>query len=66
MEGWTSLMMELLTKYAPNKKLERPWASMSLICILPSIQIKDVKKLQQDIENDPIIKDQMAGLGCLF
>ena len=30
------------------------------------IKIKDVKKLQQDIENGPIIKDQMAGLGCLF
>ena len=29
-------------------------------------KIKDVKKLCQDIENDPIIKDQMAGLGCLF
>ena len=27
---------------------------------------KDVKKLQQDIENDPIIKDQMASLGCLL
>ena len=30
------------------------------------LKIKDVKKLQQDIENDPIIKDQMASLGCLF
>ena len=30
------------------------------------LKIKDVKKLHQDIENDPIIKDQMAGLGCLF
>ena len=30
------------------------------------LKIKDVKKLWQDIENDPIIKDQMAGLGCLF
>ena len=29
-------------------------------------QIKDVKRLQQDIENDPIIKDQMANLGCLL
>ena len=29
-------------------------------------KIKDVKKLRQDIEDDPIIKDQMAGLGCLF
>ena len=25
-----------------------------------------VKKLQQDIENDPIIKDQMANLDCLL
>ena len=30
------------------------------------VKISYVKKLHQDIENDPIIKDQMAGLGCLF
>ena len=30
------------------------------------LKIKDVKKLCQDIENDPIIKDQMTDLGCLF
>ena len=30
------------------------------------LKIKDVHKLCQDIENDPIIKDQMAGLGCLL
>ena len=30
------------------------------------LKIKDIKKLLQDIENDQIIKDQMAGLGCLF
>ena len=30
------------------------------------LKIRGVKKLWQDIENDPIIKDQMAGLGCLF
>ena len=29
------------------------------------LKIKDVKKLRQDTENDPIIKDQMANLGCL-
>ena len=29
-------------------------------------KIKDVKKLQQDIGNDPITKDQMANLGCLL
>ena len=30
------------------------------------LKIKDVKKLRQDTENDPIIKDQMANLGCLL
>ena len=30
------------------------------------VKIRDVKKLQQDIENDPIIKDQMANLGFLL
>ena len=30
------------------------------------IKIRDAHKLRQDIENDPIIKDQMAGLGCLL
>ena len=30
------------------------------------VKIRNVKKLQQDTENDPIIKDQMANLGCLL
>ena len=30
------------------------------------LKIRDVKKLQRDIENDPIIKEQMADLGCLL
>ena len=30
------------------------------------LKIKDIKKLRQGIENDPIIKDQMAGPRCLF
>ena len=30
------------------------------------LKIKDVKKLRQVIEDDPIIKDQMAGRGCLL
>ena len=30
------------------------------------LKIKDVKKLRLDIEDNPIIKDQMADLGCLF
>ena len=34
--------------------------------ISPVVKIRDVKKLQQDIDNDPIVKDQMAQLGCLL
>ena len=30
------------------------------------VKIKNVKKLQQDIEKDPIIQDQMVNLGCLL
>ena len=30
------------------------------------VKIRDAKKLRQDIENDPIIKDQMADLGYLL
>ena len=30
------------------------------------LKIRDVKKLQQDIENDPIVKDHMANLRCLL
>ena len=30
------------------------------------VKIKDVKKFRQDIDDDPIIKDQITGLGCLL
>ena len=30
------------------------------------VKIRDVKKLRQEIENGPNIKDQMANLGCLL
>ena len=30
------------------------------------IKVRDVKKLQQDIDNDPIIKYQMTNLSCLL
>ena len=30
------------------------------------VKVKDVKTLQQDIENDPIIKSQMVSLVCLL
>ena len=39
---------------------------MYSVAISQVIKIKDIKKLQQDTENDPIIKDQMANLGCLL
>ena len=40
--------------------------NLHLVGISRWLRIRDVKKLQQDIENDPIIKDQMANLGCLL
>ena len=30
------------------------------------VKIRDVHKFPQDIENNPVIKDQMADLGCLL
>ena len=30
------------------------------------VKIRDVKRLQWDIENDPIMKDYMANLGCFL
>ena len=30
------------------------------------VKIRDVKKLQQEIEDDPVIKYQMVTLGCLL
>ena len=30
------------------------------------VKIRNVKKLQQDIGNDPVIEDQMANLSCLL
>ena len=56
-----------------NKKVEKTGRALGKHVInlyTPGIsrwlKIKDVKKLRQDIENDPIIKDQMVNLGCLF
>ena len=37
--------------------------STGISCI---VKIRDIKKLQQDIDTDPIIKDQMVNLGCLL
>ena len=50
------------------KILGRPWENMPLIYTLLVFLgwiIRDVHKLCQDIEHDPIIKDQVADLGCL-
>ena len=30
------------------------------------LKTRDIKKLQQDFENDLIIKDQMTNLGCIL
>ena len=52
-------------------KLEKQALSKYVISLYSSeisqlVKIRDVKKLQQDIDNDPIVKDQMAQLGCLL
>ena len=49
-----------------GKALGRHVINVYCICISRFLKIKDVKKLCQDIEDDPIIKDQMAHIGCLF
>ena len=74
MEGWTRQ-----TTYAEyrqrelNKKgektvkaLDKHVINLYSTGISRWLKIKDVKKLRQGIDNDPIIKDQMANLGCLF
>ena len=74
MEGWTRQ-----TTYAEyrqrelNKKGEKTGKALGkhVINLYSTgisrwLKIKEVKKLRQDIDNDPIIKDQMANLGCLF
>ena len=73
MEGWTRQ-----TTYAEyrqrelNKKGEKTGKALDkhVINLYSTgisrwLKIKEVKKLRQDIDNDPIIKDQMANLGCL-
>ena len=49
-----------------GKALGKPVINLYSAGISRWLKIKDVKKWQQDIENDSIIKDQMANLGCLF
>ena len=49
-----------------GKSLGKHVINLYSTTISRKLKIKDVKKLRQDIENDPIIKDQMANLGCLF
>ena len=34
--------------------------------IFQFVKVRNAKKLRQDIEDDPIIKDHMTGLGCLL
>ena len=56
-----------------NKKREKTGKALGkhAINLYPTgiswmVKIRDVHKLQQGIENDPIIKDQMTSLGCLL
>ena len=74
MEGWTRQITyaeyrqrELNKKGEKTvKALDKHVINLYSTGISRWLKIKDVKKLRQDIDNDPIIKDQMANLGCLF
>ena len=48
-----------------GKALRKHVISLYSTEISRMVKIRDVHKLQPDIENDLIIKDQMASLGCL-
>ena len=49
-----------------GKALGKHVIKLDSIGISRMVKIRDVHKLRQDSENDPIIKDQMTGLGCLL
>ena len=49
-----------------GKALGKHVINLYSVGISRMLKTRDVKKLQQDIENDPIIKDLMANLGCLL
>ena len=49
-----------------GKALGKHVINLYSVGISRMLKTRDVKKLQQDIENDPIIKDQMANLGFLL
>ena len=49
-----------------GKALGKHFIDLYSIGFSRCLKTKNVKKLRQDTENDPIIKDQMANLGCLF
>ena len=49
-----------------GKALGKHVVNLNSTGISRDVKIRDVKKLHQDIENDPILKDQTANLGCLL
>ena len=49
-----------------RKALGKHVIALNSIGISRVVEIRDVKKLRQEIEEDPIIKDEMTSLGCPF
>ena len=49
-----------------KKALDKHVISLYSTKISQTVKIRDVQKLQNDIENDPVIRDQMASEGCLL
>ena len=67
-ETYAEYKQRVLNKKAEKtgKTLGKHFIKLYSTGISQMVKIRDVKKLQQDTENDPIIKDQMANLGCLL
>ena len=57
---------ELNEKGKNRKALDKHVITLYSSGIFQVAKIKNVKRLQQDIENYPIIRDQMTNLGCLL
>ena len=58
--------MDTWKGYKTGKALGKHAINLYSTGISRWLKVKDVKKILQDIENDPIIKDQIANLGCPF
>ena len=55
-----------MKKVKNEKALDTHVTGLYLDCVSLVVKTSDINKLQQDTENYPIIRDQIANLGCLL